>query len=68
MMEAAKGTKLDIKYVLPSCVPATPFEHAGAVIGAAEMEEPIKREGILGLGEFRTSQESSLRMRMYWTS
>ena len=51
-MEAAKGTKLDIKYVLPSCVPATPFEHAGAVIGAAEMEEPIKREGILGLGEF----------------
>ena len=28
MMEAAKGTKLDVKYVLPSCVPATPFEHA----------------------------------------
>lgn len=52
MMEAAKGTKLDIKYVLPSCVPATPFEHAGAVINAPEMEEPIKREGILGLGEF----------------
>lgn len=52
MMEAAKGTALDIKYVLPSCVPATPFEHAGAVINAPEMEEPIKREGILGLGEF----------------
>lgn len=52
MMEAAKGTALDIQYVLPSCVPATPFEHAGAVIGAPEMEEPIKREGILGLGEF----------------
>lgn len=52
MMEAAKGTALDVKYVLPSCVPATPFEHAGAVINAPEMEEPIKREGILGLGEF----------------
>ncbi len=52
MMEAAKGTALDIQYVLPSCVPATPFEHAGAVIGAPEMEEPIKRDGILGLGEF----------------
>lgn len=52
MMEAAKGTALDIQYVLPSCVPATPFEHAGAVVGAPEMEEPIKREGILGLGEF----------------
>lgn len=52
MMEASKGTKLDIKYMLPSCVPATPFEHTGAVINAPEMEEPIKREGILGLGEF----------------
>lgn len=52
MMEASKGTALDIKYVLPSCVPATPFEHSGAVINAPEMEEPIKREGILGLGEF----------------
>lgn len=52
MMEAAKGTALDIKYVLPSCVPATPFEHAGAVINAPEMEEPIQRDGILGLGEF----------------
>ena len=52
MMEAAERTALDIQYVVPSCVPATPFEHAGAVIGAAEMEEPIQREGILGLGEF----------------
>ena len=52
MMEAAKGTKLDIKYVRPSCVPATPFEHSGAVINAPEMEEPIKRDNIIGLGEF----------------
>lgn len=52
MMEAAKGTALDVKYVLPSCVPATPFEHAGAVINAPEMKEPMKRDGILGLGEF----------------
>lgn len=52
MMEAAKRTALDIKYVLPSCVPATPFEHAGAVINAPEMEEPITRDNILGLGEF----------------
>ena len=52
MMEAAKNTALDIKYVLPSCVPATPFEHSGAVINAPEMKEPLKRENILGLGEF----------------
>lgn len=52
MLEAAKETVLDIKYMLPSCVPATPFEHAGANIGADEMKEPIKDERVLGLGEF----------------
>ena len=52
MMEAAKNTALDIKYVLPSCVPATPFEHSGAVINAPEMKEPLKWDNILGLGEF----------------
>ncbi len=52
MLEAAQGTKLDIKYMLPSCVPATPFEHAGANIDAEAMKEPIKEEQILGLGEF----------------
>ena len=52
MIEAAKGTALDIKYMLPSCVPATPFEHSGAVIDAAAMQAPIDRAEILGLGEF----------------
>ncbi len=52
MMKAAENTKLDIKYMLPSCVPATPFEHAGAVIDAEDMEDPILRDNILGLGEF----------------
>jgi len=52
MMEAGKRTALDIRYMLPSCVPATPFENAGAIINAPEMEEPITRENILGLGEF----------------
>ncbi len=52
MMSAAKGTVLDIKFMLPPCVPATPFEHAGAVIDANTMKEPIKDDRILGLGEF----------------
>lgn len=52
MMEAAEDAALDIKYMLPSCVPATPFENAGAVIDAEQMCEPITRENILGLGEF----------------
>ncbi len=52
MMQAAGNTALDVQFMLPSCVPATPFEHAGAVIDAPEMQEPIGRENILGLGEF----------------
>ncbi|MGH4117232.1 adenine deaminase [Clostridium sp.] len=52
MLAAAKGTSLDIKFMLPSCVPATPFEHSGATIDAKAMEEPIKNDKIIGLGEF----------------
>lgn len=52
MMKAAENTVLDVKYELPSCVPATPFEHSGAVIDAEAMKELITREGIVGLGEF----------------
>jgi len=52
MIEASKGTALDIKWMLPSCVPATPFEHAGAAITAEDMKRIIGRDEILGLGEF----------------
>lgn len=52
MIEASKGTALDIKWMLPSCVPATPFEHAGAAINAEDMAQVMNRGDILGLGEF----------------
>lgn len=52
MLEASKETKLDIRYMLPSCVPATPFENSGAVLDADGMKEPFKDDRILGLGEF----------------
>ncbi len=52
MVKAAENTALDIKYMMPSCVPATPFEHAGADITAAAMEEAMASDDILGLGEF----------------
>lgn len=52
MLESAKQTPLDIKFVLPSCVPATPFEHAGAKIDAQMIEEVITDERMIGLGEF----------------
>lgn len=52
MMEAAKETALSVKWMLPSCVPATPFEHSGAVVDAAAMQAPLADSDILGLGEF----------------
>ena len=52
MLDAAKRTKLNIVYAMPSCVPATPFEDAGAVLEAADMLELIDDENIFGLGEF----------------
>lgn len=52
MVEAGKRTALDIKYELPSCVPATPFENAGAVLGAKEIEKLIVSKDFIGLGEF----------------
>lgn len=52
MLSASEETALDIKMMLPSCVPATPYENAGAKIDAAAMKEPIKIDAIPGLGEF----------------
>lgn len=52
MLKAAEGTALDIKMMLPSCVPATPFEHSGARIDAKDMSEPMKSGKLHGLGEF----------------
>lgn len=47
------GGQMPINYYveLPSCVPATPFEHAGCVMDAAAMAELMHDEGVLGMGE-----------------
>lgn len=52
MLKASEETALDIKFMIPSCVPATPFDHSGAVIDAKSMESPIHNPKVLGLGEF----------------
>ena len=47
------GGQMPINYYveLPSCVPATPFEHAGCVMDAAAMAEVMHDKGVLGMGE-----------------
>ena len=52
MLDAAAEAVLHIEYVVPSCVPATPFENAGAILEAADLEGPLADDRILGLGEF----------------
>lgn len=51
MQKEAKRTPLKIKFGIPSCVPATPFETAGAVITAREIEELMKEDASLHLAE-----------------
>jgi len=50
--KASEHIPLDVKVQLPSCVPATPFEHSGAVLAGKDIEENIGNDYIFGLGEF----------------
>ncbi|MGM9951242.1 MAG: adenine deaminase [Lysinibacillus sp.] len=51
MLDAAKEAELDIYYMLPSSVPATAFEHAGAVLTAEDLAPFIGEERVLGIAE-----------------
>jgi adenine deaminase len=51
MLDESKNIPLDVYIMLPSCVPATPFESAGAVLEAGDLERVIDRERVLGMGE-----------------
>lgn len=51
ILEAAEHTFLEVKLMLPSCVPALDFEMSGAVLTAADLERMIDEENVLGLGE-----------------
>ena len=49
MLSAADNMPLDVMLMLPSCVPATPFEHSGAVIDAKTTQEIADK--FCGIGE-----------------
>lgn len=48
---AAARTPLEVKLMLPSCVPATPFETSGAVIDSFETSAALRSSNFFGLGE-----------------
>ncbi len=51
MVENAKKVPFGFNFGAPSCVPATPFETAGAELGAEEIDRLLQREDILYLSE-----------------
>ena len=51
IIEGAENIPLDIFIMLPSCVPATPFENSGSVLKAEDLLELINHPKVLGLGE-----------------
>ncbi|MET4692460.1 adenine deaminase [Endozoicomonas lisbonensis] len=51
MLDSSKDLPLNVKVMLPSCVPATPFEEAGARLLADDLAELINHPNVLGVGE-----------------
>lgn len=51
MLDASENLPLDVYVMLPSCVPCTPFEHAGAKLEAASLEAFYSHPRVLGLAE-----------------
>lgn len=51
VLKASRDLPLDVFVMIPSCVPSTPFEHAGAVLDAKALAMRIDHPRVLGLGE-----------------
>lgn len=51
ILEEAKKAPLNYYVALPSCVPATSFEHAGAIITAKDLLQYKDDSNVIGLGE-----------------
>jgi adenine deaminase len=51
MLRSAEGQPLNVYYALPSCVPATDLETAGAQLRAADLEAFLTHPRVVALGE-----------------
>ena len=51
MQKAAKQGKLDVHFMMPPCVPSTPYEHAGVSLDADDMREALNSGQVDGLAE-----------------
>ncbi len=51
MLASSEGLPLDVYFMVPSCVPATEFDTAGAALYASDMYPFLREPRVLGLGE-----------------
>ncbi|WP_409288046.1 adenine deaminase [Peribacillus sp. SCS-37] len=51
MLDSTEDLPLNVFIMVPSCVPATPFEHAGAILEAEDLAPFYNHPRVLGLGE-----------------
>lgn len=51
MLQSTEKLPLEVRFVLPSCVPATPYEEAGAVLDGADLKPLYTNERVIGLAE-----------------
>lgn len=71
MIDNSENLSLDVFFALPSCVPATPFENAGALLNAEHLRPFYEHERVIGLGEVmdfpavRNTNESMIDKLLY---
>ena len=51
MIDSAQNIPFDFYFMLPSCVPSTPFENSGAVLNSSDLKDFYSNSKVLGLAE-----------------
>jgi adenine deaminase len=51
LLDVAEKVPLNVHVMVPSCVPASPFESPHGPLELADMEDILRRDGVLGVGE-----------------
>lgn len=51
MINSSKNLPFDFYFMLPSCVPSTPFENSGAVLNSEDLKTFYNNSNVLGLAE-----------------
>ncbi|MCI9609095.1 MAG: adenine deaminase [Oscillibacter sp.] len=51
MLQATEGLPVDVRFMLPSCVPATPLDESGAALGREDLDGFYSHPRVQGLAE-----------------